>query len=48
MTFWFLFLTLSTGEVKQHPYHFAFKVSCNEMGQVLKRKYNYKKWECKQ
>lgn len=47
MTFWLLYLAID-GTFLPEPYtfHFAFKETCNKMGQEFVKSYNYESYKC--
>lgn len=46
MIFWILFLAIDGEFVKEHPYHFAYKETCREVGEDLVKNYKYEKYKC--
>lgn len=46
MTFWILYITLNGKVEIKHPYHFAFKETCDTVGESLIKDYKYREYRC--
>lgn len=47
MIYWLLYLAID-GEFlsEPHPFHFAYKETCEQVGKDLVQKYKYEKYRC--
>jgi hypothetical protein len=48
MIIWILYLVIESNTTMEHPYHFAFKETCEKMGKELVKSYKYEKFRCVQ
>lgn len=48
MLIWILYLVIEGNFTTEHPYHFAFKDSCEKVGKDLVQKYKYENFRCVQ
>lgn len=46
MTFWILYLAIDGQFNIDYPYHFAFRETCNVVGEKMVKDYKYEKYRC--